>query len=230
MCDSDQRPPQPRRGVGNALVGGVGVGDDFASVATLRIEWLTASASDSPVAMPWWKAARGINDGPSESNSAELRSGAAGLLVKRLSPWRMASPGDCGRLSPGNQTYCISAGYTERACHPTSSTSPGRQLPSIQGSVGPYMRKHTKKLFPGMVWSQLLLARRRLGPEVDRVRTVLVRLEAPGVGVERRELLIGLELRSGLGVVQGDGPEVRNRDIRRQRHLVALGALQDPLL
>ena len=113
-------------------------------------------ATDSSVAMPWWKAARGINDGPRESNRAELRSGAAGLLVKGLSPWRMASPGDCGRPSPGNQTYCISAGYMERACYPTNSTSPGRQLPSIQGSVGPYMRKQTKKLLPAMVWSQLL--------------------------------------------------------------------------
>jgi hypothetical protein len=60
-----------------------------------------------------------------------------------------------GALGPNNFSVIITPSFHVFSLYSTNSISPGRQVCSIQGSSGPYIRKTAIQLLPGMVCSQL---------------------------------------------------------------------------
>src|SRR5206468_4361191 len=66
-------------------------------------------------------------------------------------------------------------------------------------------------------------------PEIDGGRAVGVRLSGrarEALAAGPWETLRGLQHRAGLVVVERERPELRRRDVRRQRHLVGLDAVE----
>src|SRR6516225_8689631 len=101
---------------------------------------------------------------------------------------------------------------------------PGLIEPRLQRAVEP--QDGVPALARNGLYPVAFLAGRRFGTEVHVRRLILVNHDALLLATEAWELLVSLEHRARLIVVEHHRPEVLRRDVRRQVQLVGLPAVQ----
>ncbi len=101
--------------------------------------------------------------------------------------------------------------------------SPGLVNPGLQRAI------HSPGHKPGFTWNGLqpiaFLTLGRYRAEIDIDGAISIGFHALLVAVQGRELLVGLQLAAGLGVVHRQCPEVLDRDIFRQVQFIGLGTI-----
>ena len=103
---------------------------------------------------------------------------------------------------------------------------PGRQLLSKNAAAGCTAEGSSTSLYREPLEPVVGLAFRSGGPEVDVDRTIGVGFDRAGLAAEARQVLIRLQHRAGLTVIEDQGPEAALGDVRRQRHAIVATAVE----
>ena len=130
---------------------------DICSASSPAAASFPTNAPATPTPTARREPARAMRSGPGQRSVAwrDLRrTGLPPQSAHRDPPGRVLEDSGFARSRLDGSASRIHSG-SQRGCHPSSSSSLGRQVLSIQACSGPYMRRATNQLLPEMVWSQL---------------------------------------------------------------------------